>query len=114
MGFEHSFEIYTELGHHISGITPEQIVKYYDEKKDFLNKNPLPFLLVNYCSAEYPMYILAVPETFKVCWRGEPTIFDPKELVVDSEKEKIFVDFIKQYIPEQEIELKWYLSSLWG
>lgn len=46
---------------------------YDQEYLDFLTNHPLPVELVNYCSAGYPMYILAVPLSGTSARRGYPT-----------------------------------------
>jgi hypothetical protein len=45
---------------------------HYDCERAFLLANPLPFTMVNYCSDECPMYILAVPGTHQNVSRGYP------------------------------------------
>lgn len=117
LNFRHSVEIYTKNGEHEKGIVQEQIDKYFDEKHDFVKNNKLPVELVNYCSGDYPSYILAIPSTYKNCSRGYPQEFEPKDLIVNQEEEKALLDFIANYVEvdkDTEVQPKWYLSSYWG
>ena len=79
-----------------------------------LKDNPLPFQLVNYCSGEYPMYILAVPGTLKSAYRGSPKSFTLDELQVDEEASKKLIAFCEEYGLEGESEIGWTLSSYMG
>lgn len=86
----------------------------YHEKKAILKDNPLPFELVNYCSGEYPMYILAVPGTVKRASRGNPTSFTLDELKVDEAASNKLVEFCKEHDLTGDSEIGWILSSYMG
>lgn len=86
----------------------------YQECKAILQENPVPFELVNYCSGEYPMYILAVPGTLKSAYRGSPKSFTLDELQVDEEASKKLIAFCEEYGLEGESEIGWTLSSYMG
>lgn len=90
------------------------IYKDYAEMHAILKDNPLPFQLVNYCSGEYPMYILAVPGTLKSAYRGSPKSFTLDELQVDEEASKKLIAFCEEYGLEGESEIGWTLSSYMG
>ena len=117
LGFRHSFEIYDRDGEYIGGEQPpqEKISRYHEEKRVFKENNPkLPVELVNYCSGEYPMYILAIPETCNSARRGYPTEFDPASMVVTDEQKQSLINICNAYGIEFENEPAWYLSSYWG
>lgn len=69
--------------------------------------------LVQHCSYNYPMYILAINGTEHRNSRGYLTEIDPTEMVVSQEK----IDKLKTFCEEYGIEWqepKWYLCSMWG
>jgi hypothetical protein len=131
-GFKHSVEIYsdTDKSGYIDGQKPKQSVidTYYKEEREWLKTNPLPVELVNYCSGGAPLYILAVPESFKSNSRGFPLEFNPAELQVTPEQRQNLIDFCEKYLGEKiakhndeeyndvkiTLEPKWYLTSYWG
>lgn len=115
-GFKHSVEIYDEHGEYINGTIPpvEQIHAYFNERDNFKKEHPLPVELVNYCSEEYPEYILAVPSSLKTASRGYPVEINPSGLVVSEEEKAALVAFCNQYAPGGEDGPKWWLSSYWG
>lgn len=127
-GFKNSKEIYSN-GDYIGGKRPNESVidAYYNEQHAWEKANPLPIELVNYCSAEYPMYMLAVPETCKSNSRGDATVFNPAELVVTEEQKAKLMEFCQKYLGEIidefnndeyndqiVLEPNWYLTSYWG
>jgi hypothetical protein len=75
-------------------------------------KHPMPFKLVNYCSGDFPMWIVAVPETVINANRGYPKSFDPARLTVSTEGLEAFKEFLAKYSIEGDA--KWWLSSYWG
>lgn len=131
-GFKHSIEIYSETdgGGYVGGKKPAESVinSYYEEEKKWLEANPLPVEVVNYCSIDYPSYMLAVPESFKSCGRGYPLEFDPAELKVTDGQHQKLVDFCLKYLGKEieahnaeeyndkkiVLDPKWYLTSYWG
>ena len=97
----------------------EDCKKYYEHRRAFDEQNPFPVTLINTCSGDYPMYILAIPTTCLTASRGYPKIFDPKSLTIEQKDIDGLLHFITKYIKfedECEIDLnpKWYLSSYWG
>jgi len=82
--------------------------------KEFEAAHPCPVELVNYCSGEYPMWMLAVPSTCKSSSRGYPEKFQPSELVVPEAELKAFHDFCIKYDLVPEEDAAWYLTSYWG
>ena len=114
-GFRHSFEIYTPDGEYVDGVRPpqEKISEYFAEKQQFAESKPLPVKLVNYCSCDYPMYILAVVGTCNSARRGYPEEFNPANLTVTDEQKAELIKFCETYGIAVENEPAWYLSSLW-
>ena len=102
---------------YMDGVKPhqDQIDNWYKARREFLDENPMPFDLVNYCSSEYPLYILAIPNIMLNANRGYPEIIDPEffNKGYDVAKNKL-IDFCKTYFPDVELKLEWYLSSYWG
>lgn len=81
---------------------------------DFIDKNPAPFKLVNYCSCEYPMFVLAVAKI--KCERGNPTTINPLELLEYSEEDtKELKEFAVKYnLIDETDKPEWWLCSYWG
>lgn len=113
-GFKHSFEIYNDEGNYIDGKEPsaEVVSRYLAEQWEFDKLHPLPVELVNYCSGDYPMYIISVPQVGRLARRGYPVTFQPSDLVVTDEQVKTLIEFCKN--AGLEGEPSWYLSSYWG
>jgi len=113
-GFTHSFELFDDEGNYIAGKEPsaELVELYFAEQREFDKRHPLPVELVNYCSGDYPMWIIAVPYVGELARRGYPVTFVPSELTVSDAQVKALVDFCKNV--GLEGEPSWYLSSYWG
>lgn len=94
--------------------------EWLDKKEEWIKANvpPLPICEVNYCSAEAPMYILAVPSTFSNNRRGYPAVIDPeKDFELNEAEVNAARDFIQKYCcedPDESFLFAWYLSSYWG
>jgi hypothetical protein len=114
-GFKHDIELFDEAGNHIDGKEPskEDLEKYYGPKRAFEVAHPLPIELVNYCSGDSAMYILAVPSSTMTARRGYPEEFQPERLTVTQQEIVVLLDFCRQHYIEMPSEPKWYLSSLW-
>lgn len=114
-GYKPPFEMYTPEGNYVGGKRwpDEKINEYYVHRNKFEESlPPLPVKLVNYCSGDYPMYILAVPQSYKEANRGSPEAFDPSELVVTEHQQAALWDFCKTHGIEHD-EPRWWLSSYW-
>jgi hypothetical protein len=117
LGFRHSFEMFTPEGDWIGGQEwpAEKRREYYDEKQAFEESHTeLPVRVVNYCSYDFPMYILAIPETCNRATRGYPSTFNPEELSITDEQRAALIEFCRTYGIEFAGEPAWYLSSCWG
>ena len=115
--FKDVHEPWTEEGEYAEGWEERdpRFKEYYDARREWLKKNPLPVALVNYCSGDYPMYILAVPETFIQCSRGYPTeISVPDSFIVTIDQATAVLDFIEKYEIECDKKMRWWLSSYYG
>ena len=111
-GYEKPFEIYDDSGRKL-GVTQDQVNEYHQHSRDWQEANPLPVELVNYCSGDYPMYILAVPSSVINASRGFPVEISP-DLTIKQEELEPFISFTREYLPELSLEVRWYLSSYWG
>lgn len=117
LGFRHTFEMFTLAGNWIGGEPwpKDKVAEYFAEEWDFRKTHPpLPVKLVNYCSGDYPMYILVVPDTYQIAERGYPETFVPSELQVTEQQTKDLIKFCKDHGIEFDGEPQWYLSSYWG
>src|SRR3990167_1884691 len=95
------FELYDEDGEFIGGVEPPQHKKdkYYEAKREFEKKAapPLPVELVNYCSGDNPIYILAVPSTCRSASRGYPEEFHPMDLKVTQQEIDALIEFCRKF-----------------
>lgn len=127
-GYKPPFMLYNEDGEYLSGVKPPEALvdQYYEHQNEWDKANPFPVEVVNYCSDDCPMYMLAVKESVKNNSRGYPEEINPAELTVTDEQKKVLLNFIENYIKEKvdeyaedysdklSLEPKWYLSSYWG
>jgi len=117
LGFKHSFELFDEKGNWLEPRQSKKIEdKYFQEQIDFKDSHEkLPYELVNVCSGDYPMYMLAITDTCISASRGEPQKIDIYGLRgISQEEDKDLLDFCKKYGIETSGESGWYLSSYWG
>lgn len=117
LGFRPSFAMFTPQGRWIGGVRwpQEKIDEYYGERRKFEKANPLfPVTLVNYCSGDFSMYILAVPSTCIIANRGYPTTFTPSDLQVTGQQKEALINFCNEHKIKYDGEPAWYLSSYWG
>lgn len=110
-----SLTIYDDDGNRLPNVTEEQVRTYYQEFRDWDAAHPLPVKMINYCSGDYAMYILAIPSTVKSASRGEPVVLSPDlDFVIKPEERQAFLDFIQTHEIEAEALPAWYLSSYWS
>ncbi len=116
-GFIPTFYPYDDRGEYKAGVTSEHIDAYFDEKHEWDKNNyPVPVQLVNYCSGECPMYILAVPGSVVTANRGYPKVINLVILISANEQKSALLDFCLKYeidIKDQEEPL-WRVSSCWN
>jgi hypothetical protein len=117
-GYENPhFNPYDEAtGNYKAGVSQSdpRIGVYHTHRLEWSEANRLPVTLVNCCSCDCPIYILALPSTTLKAWRGDPKAFDPSQFVVTSEQSQQLTDFCAKYGIETSDEPKWWLSSYWG
>lgn len=112
-GYVPSKECYDERGDVLPEVTTEDFNAYLKEKRDWGKAHPMPFEMVNYCSDDYPMYILAIPSTVVTARRGYPKDVYFEELDTYTVDQEIA---LSRFCKEHGIEgsCKWYLSSYFG
>lgn len=122
-GFVPLFEMWDERGNYKDGKEPskEEKDKYYAHMRKWDKDNPVPIEMINYCSGDCPMYMIAVTSSVKKNNRGYPKAFDPVKLIVMPEEVRVLKEFIEKYVDVESIDDKdfdpvprWYLSSYWG
>lgn len=144
-GYKELFQLYSEDGEgYAPGIqtvkgqygrievAPEdkhKVDEYYEHRRKFKEEHPFPVKLVNYCSGDCSMYIVAVADSVKSNSRGYPMKIVPNELKVTDEEKQGLIDFCEKYLKEQidehnedeynkdeqiVLEPEWWLSSYWG
>ena len=114
-GYKPTNEIYSNGGY-VGGVKPPESVfqAYYEERRVFDKAHPIPFELVNYCSGDYPMYILAITRTCLSNSRGTPEAFNPESLTITEDEKSNLLDFCAKHGLSFEGEPSWWLSSYWG
>ena len=86
-----------------------------NEDEDQWNKNwPIKTCIINYCSNSFPMIALVLKETVITCLRGDPTEFDPADLVVKPKQLKLFKQMLKKHKLKPVNEPSWLLMSFWS
>lgn len=107
---------YDESGEYNPGIDEDSPVvdQYFDNQRNWLNANPIPVELVNYCSGDYPMYLLATKHVDN--YRGSPKLIDvDSDFIRDTaDAEKKLREFLDEFGIESDGEIGWWLSSYWG
>jgi hypothetical protein len=108
------FDPLDSSGNYKPGVTRDdpRVGVYFEHSREWLKANPVPVELVNCCSGDCPIYILAMPGTTLKAWRGDPKAFSPQQLVAPPAKQ--LTDFCDKYGIETSDEPKWWLSSYWG
>lgn len=115
-GYKPSVELFTAEGGYIGGVEPsrEATKAYFAEKHAWQEANPMPVEIVSHCSGDYPMYILAVPETSLSARRGYPVEFDPATLTVTPKQIEALAGFCREFCIKTEGDPKWWLASWWN
>lgn len=108
-------EPFDEHGNYAQGVKEGDplIDEYFAARMKWCEEHPLPIEMVNTCSGDCPMWIVAVPGTLVTACRGYPESIDPSTLFnIDPEKLAQWSAFCEKYGIEGEAG--WYLSSYWG
>jgi len=90
--------------------------EYFKHQREWVEKNPLPVKLVNYCSGDYPMYCLAIPGTILTCNRGYPLRLEFSDLMKKPSMKEIntLLEFCGAYNIKICEQADWYLMSYYG
>ena len=104
---------YTDAGEYKPGMNLDspEVGPYHDHSSAWLKNHPFPVQIVNYCSADYGVYLLAVKHFS--CNRGYPVEIKRSFLDVADEDRKKLRGFLEKYGIEAD-EPKWWLTSYWG
>lgn len=105
---------YTETGEYKPGVTKDSPVidEYFKAQREWDKANPFPVEVVNYCSGEYPMWMLATKHISNR--RGYPEAVDLAALIDTKAALSTLMDFMAEFKIECEESPKWWLSSYWG
>lgn len=112
-GFEDP--IHNVDGNWIGGVKPSQdeYDKFFAYQRTFDSEHPCPVSVENFCSGEYPMWLLAVPSSCHGASRGEPQMIDTWPTVTDDEVNALR-EFLVKYELESDSAEGWWLYSYWG
>lgn len=90
---------------------------WFEEKYPGIYKAPA--ILVRHCSESYPMHIMALPGTYMMAWRGQPSKIEPF-LMMTLEQNPDKVSALIKFVTDNKLpvdgplEPAWYLASYWG
>ena len=72
------------------------------------------FEVVNYCSCDEPLYIIAIADSCSTAHRGYPMEMDSLPEISAADHNRL-IDFFQKHFPDAgDIIPKWYLSSYCG
>lgn len=114
--YHNPFELFDERGNWLDGAKPpeQRIREYYDHRHTFLDSHPIPVRLVNYCSGDYPMYIVAAPSSVIIASRGYPEAIGVRSFATVTEEEAVLlIEFCRKHLGVTEGP-RWWLSSYWS
>ena len=89
-----------------------EVDAFFKHSRDWFEENPIPVEVVNYCSGDCPMYLLAVKHI--ECSRGYPQEIEPSFLEVSEEEQGRLQGFLDRFEIKDGIGPKWWLTSYWG
>lgn len=114
-GYVPTKQLYDEDGKHLPGVTKQDVDDFYKHRREFDAAHPCPVVMVNVCSGDCPVYIIAIPDTVKSARRGYPEKIDRD---ADFALNPKLVQLLEEFVDKHEIEYEdgphWYLSSYWG
>lgn len=115
-GFKSSVQPFNSSGDYMPGVHGKSPIvrQFFDEQHAWDAANPPPVALVNYCSSECSMVMLAVPGIGHSARRGYPTLIDPASLTVTQEQVQALLKFCEDYGITFAGEPGWFLTSYWG
>ena len=89
-----------------------QISLYFDTRHEWDKNHPLPVELISHCAGDYPMYILAVPDTHVLAYRGDPVTIDAESFRRKPDA-RAFLVFCEDHEIDLPKEPAWLLFSDW-
>lgn len=115
-GYKPLFKPYSDDGGYAPGFSKDdpRIDEYYEHMNKWDEENPIGVKLVNYCSDDCPIYMLAIEKAGILAHRGEPALFVPSELLGAKAMSAWLTEFCAKWGIETEQEPGWYLTSYWG
>jgi hypothetical protein len=116
-GFKPTLYPFTDKGDYIKEYTEKIGNDYFNERIAFKKEHPLPIEILNYCSDDYPMYMLCIKDSIITASRGYPEGINPEYLAGEEElgdSAKILMDFCKKYEIKIPSDPRWYLFSYMG
>jgi hypothetical protein len=114
-GFVNPIECpFDDRGDYKPGINTDSpvISEYFAKQREWETANPIPVELVNYCSGDYPMWIIAAKH-MENC-RGTPQKVTMEFIRDTDEAFQRLSEFLDKYGIESENEPDWWLTSYWG
>ena len=116
-GYVAPFTPYTLDGSYAEGWGPKdpRFEEYFAHQRAWEKEHPLPFEMVNACHYDYPVWILAEPDSMVRARQGSPEALleDMFSEDMDAYADRL-VQFCKTHGIEFEGKPKWYLSGCWG
>lgn len=116
-GYKPLYECFTQDGQeYAEGFSRDdpRIDEMMDHQSAWDKSNPLPFEMVNVCSGDYPIWIIAVPKTVVTANRGTPLALTSEWLEEDLLVGHNLEEFCEKHDIKHADAPKWYLSSYWG
>lgn len=105
---------FTPEGQYKPGIDRDSpfISEYFAKRREWGEANPLPVDVVNYCSGDYPLHILATKHM--IARRGYPERVDADFFEDTDKSANELRAFMSEFGIESDGEIGWWLSSYWG
>ena len=88
-----------------------EVGDYFRYRREWLESNPIPIEVVNYCSCDCPQYLLA--SRHMSCSRGRPQEVSVEFLRETDEAFQDLAAFLDEYDIKSENEASWWLTSYW-
>jgi len=113
-GFSNPIEYpFDEKGDYKPGYNGESPVvsEYFRHRSEWLKLNPVPIEVVNYCSCELPMYLLASKHMSNS--RGTTQKVALEFFRDTDEASQNLAEFLDKYNIESENDAAWWLTSCW-
>ncbi len=114
-GFVPSVDPWDEDGYLKAGYGPEAEMTYFRDERTWDEQNPVPVKL-RYCSVDYPIYILAIPNACVTTSGGYPKRLDTVDTTLTLCVEEADVEALERFCEEFNIEfgddqMGWWLAS---